>query len=206
MSPLPTITFKNVTFEFEGEQIVSNFSFEAKSGHHTILKGESGSGKSTLLKLLLGFYNPQNGQITIDSNSYNRHSLRRKTAWLPQDLNLGSGTVRQVMTKPFEFAANKSHQQDITSRSIATLQTLGLEASTLDKEFRDLSTGQRQRVGLTICHLLDKPILLLDEPTSALDKASKAKAAELLLSNNRTVISTSHDPFWVDKADNIIEL
>lgn len=206
MSALPTITFKRITFGFEGEQIVSDFSFEAKPGQHTILKGESGSGKSTLLKLLLGFHNPQSGNITINGKRYDRHDLRRKTAWLPQDLNLGSGSVKEVLAKPFAFAANQSQQQDITQKSITTLQKLGLETDTLDKEFRDLSTGQRQRVGLTICHLLDKPLLLLDEPTSALDRASKAKAAELLLSNNRTVISTSHDPFWVDKADNIIEL
>jgi ABC-type bacteriocin/lantibiotic exporter with double-glycine peptidase domain len=70
----------------------------------------------------------------------------------------------------------------------------------------DLSTGQRQRVGLAICHFLDKPLLLLDEPTSALDLVSKRKVADLLINPDRTIISTSHDPFWVDLADNVIEL
>lgn len=133
--------------------------------------------------------------------------LRKQTAWLPQDLNLGSGTVAEVMSKPFEFEANRSVQNKNTRQNrIKTLKALGLESDIIDKQFRDLSTGQRQRVGLAICHLLDKPLLLLDEPTSALDEASKQKAAELLLTNKRTVISTSHDPFWVAKADNIIEL
>lgn len=207
MSELPAITFKKVTFGFEGEQIVEDFSFEAKPGQHTILKGESGSGKSTLLKLLLGFYNPQKGTITINNNPLDRHDIRRQTAWLPQDLNLGSGSVKEVMAKPFEFATNQSHQQNNVSQiRINFLQKLGLGTDTLEKDYRDLSTGQRQRVGLAICHLLDKPLLLLDEPTSALDKASKNKAAELLLKGDRTVISTSHDPFWLDKADNITEL
>lgn len=207
MTPSPNILFNNITFAFENERIVTDFSFEAKPGQHTLLKGESGSGKSTLLKLLLGFYEPRDGTISIDRKDYVAQKIRKKTAWLPQDLNLGSGTVVEVMAKPFEFAANQSTQDKNTQQNrIKTLKMLGLAPDTLDKSFRDLSTGQRQRVGLAICHLLDKPLLLLDEPTSALDEASKQKAAELLLTNNRTVISTSHDPFWVAKADNIIEL
>jgi len=203
----PNISFDNVTFNFEKEHIVTNFSFEAKPGQHTLLKGESGSGKSTLLKLLLGFHNPKDGSISINYKSYNAREVRKQTAWLPQDLNLGSGTVEEVMVKPFEFAANQPSQNEraLQNRN-KTLKALGLAPDILDKQFRDLSTGQRQRVGLAICHLLDKPLLLLDEPTSALDEASKQKAAELLLNNKRTVISTSHDPFWVAKANNIIEL
>ncbi|WP_441000094.1 ABC transporter ATP-binding protein [Fodinibius sp. SL11] len=201
----PEISFDNVTFSFENEQIVTDFSFLAKAGQHTILKGESGSGKSTLLKLLLGFYKPQKGTISINRAELDDREIRKQTSWLPQDLNLGSGTVGDVMAKPFEFAANRSSNRD-KQDYINTLQELGLRADTVDKEFRDLSTGQRQRVGLAICYLLDKPLLLLDEPTSALDKASKQKAAKLLLANNRTVISTSHDPFWVNQADNIIAL
>jgi len=203
----PNITFENVTFSFEKEQIVTDFSFEAAPGQHTVLKGESGSGKSTLLKLLLGFHKPRGGTISIDHKNYDAQKVRKQTAWLPQDLNLGSGTVAEVMAKPFEFAANQSTKNNNTQQNrIRTLSTLGLTPDIIDKKFRDLSTGQRQRVGLAICHLLDKPLLLLDEPTSALDKASKQKAAELLLNNEHTVISTSHDPFWVAKADNIIEL
>ena len=186
---------------------MADFSFEAPSGQHTVLKGESGSGKSTLLKLLLGFYMPEGGNINVDGETLDSHKLRRQTAWLPQDLNLGSGPVKEVMAKPFEFAVNQLHQpNDETQHRIDVLKDLGLGADILKKEFRDLSTGQRQRVGLAICYLLDKPLLLLDEPTSALDKASKDKAASLLLEPQRTIISTSHDPFWVEKADNIIIL
>lgn len=207
MATSPEISFNNVTFSFENEQIVKDFSFEAKPGQHTLLKGESGSGKSTLLKLLLGFHRPQDGTISVNRKNYDVRKVRKQTAWLPQDLNLGSGTVAEVMTKPFEFTANESTQSRNTQQNkIKTLKALGLTPDILDKQFRDLSTGQRQRVGLALCHLLDKPLLLLDEPTSALDEASKQKAAELLLNDSNTVISTSHDPFWVTKADNIIEL
>lgn len=204
---LPGITFAKVSFGFEGEQILNNFSFKAPAGKHTVLKGESGSGKSTILKLLLGFHHPGSGNISFNASDQNPNTIRQKTGWLPQDLNLGSGTVSEVIAKPFEFATNRSAQQkSFRSEQLDTLQILGLDEDILEKQFRDLSTGQRQRVGLAICYLLDKPLLLLDEPTSALDKASKQKAADLLLGVKRTIISTSHDPFWVKKADNVIEL
>ncbi|MGM0547349.1 MAG: ATP-binding cassette domain-containing protein [Bacteroidota bacterium] len=205
-STLPEVTFDRVSFGFEGEQILNEFSFNAPARQHTVLKGESGSGKSTILRLLLGFHQPQKGTIDFSSKGENSKTIRRKTAWLPQDLNLGSGTVNEVITKPFEFSANRSLQANSSSQKIQTLQILGLDEDILEKQFRDLSTGQRQRVGLAICHLLDKPLLLLDEPTSALDKTSKENMTDLLLNGNRTIISTSHDPFWVKKADNVIEL
>lgn len=205
MQQYPTISFQNISFGFEEEQIVTDFSFKAKAGQHTILKGESGSGKSTLLKLMLGFFNPDSGKISVNNEKWHPKILRKQTAWLPQDLNLGSGSVKQVMDAPFSFAANQDAPTN-PEKYVNMLNKLGLKKDVLNKAFRDLSTGQRQRVGLALCHLLDKPLLLLDEPTSALDKASKQKAADLLLTQKCTIISTSHDPFWVQKADNIVEL
>lgn len=185
--------------------MLDNFSFEAKTGKHTLIKGESGSGKSTILTLLLGFNKPDSGIISFGNSDLDPRALRRHTAWLPQDLNLGTGQVREIIARPFEFAANQSAEKNLRQQT-EVLQQLGLRPETLDKQFRDLSTGQRQRVGLAICYLLDKPLLLLDEPTSALDHTSKQKAADLLLTSGRTIISTSHDPFWVNKADNVIKL
>lgn len=202
---LPYISFKNVSFAFGSENILTDLTFNARRGKHTVLKGESGSGKSTIMKIILGFFLPDSGSISLEDSEWDPQSIRRLTAWLPQDLNLGAGLVKEIMAKPFEFTANRSaHHSDQLQQD--TLQQLGLGQIILNKQFRDLSTGQRQRVGLAICHLLDKPLLLLDEPTSALDAVSKQKAADLLLNGDRTIISTSHDPFWVDHADTIIEL
>jgi len=202
---LPQITFQEVSFGFENEQILNRFSFHAPAGAHTIVKGESGSGKSTILQLILGFLKLHSGQITVNQSPLSAREIRKQTGWLPQDLNLGTGDVKKVMDQPFQFQANSSGKPT-TKRKLEILQQLGLDPDMLDKQFRDLSTGQRQRVGLAICHLLNKPLLLLDEPTSSLDRISKQKAATLLLNQNRTVISTSHDPFWVDLADNVIDI
>lgn len=200
------ITCSDLTVRFGDEVVLEAFSCRIAEGKHTILKGESGSGKSTLLKLFLGFLKPTGGSIQFNSGKDGR-DIRRDTAWLPQDLDLGSGTVEEVIRKPFCFATNqaKSPGRETYMRA---LRQLGLSSENLEKPFRALSTGQRQRVGLAICHLLDKPILLLDEPTSALDRASKRRAADILLAHtkNKTIVSTSHDPFWIEYADNIIEL
>jgi ABC-type bacteriocin/lantibiotic exporter with double-glycine peptidase domain len=205
MAEFNSITFNDVSFRFNGKPLLNNFSFRANYGEHTVLKGESGSGKSTILKLLMGFLNPSSGSILLDGKSYKPQTIRQKIAWLPQDLNLGSGIVRDVIAKPFQFDRNKSQRKSHKTLE-EVLQKLGMTPDVLSNQFRDLSTGQRQRVGLAICYLLDKPLVLLDEPTASLDKGSKQKAADLLLQNRKTVISTSHDPFWVDLADKIIDI
>lgn len=199
------ITCSDITIRFGDEVVLEELSFQIPEGKHTVFKGESGSGKSTLLQLLLGFLTPSEGSIQFRDNKEAKE-IRRITAWLPQDLNLGSGTLNEVMQKPFEFSANQKHKPG-SQASLSIITRLGLSEEDITKRFRDLSTGQRQRVGLAICYLLDKPLLLLDEPTSALDMRSKEKAAKLLIAHtNKTVVSTSHDPFWLEYADKIIEL
>lgn len=205
MNTLPSITFEDVSFGFIDKPVLTHFSFTAQPGQHTVLKGESGSGKSTILKLLLGFYRPSSGAIFFNNQAVSFKDIRQKTSWLPQDLDLGSGTVQEVMAKPFEFAQNKSLNNGV-GKIKEILPKLGLLPNIVGKQFRDLSTGQRQRIGLAVCYLLDKPVLLLDEPTSSLDKASKEKVAKLLLNSQKTILSTSHDPFWVGHADKIIDI
>ena len=202
---MPELSFHNVWFAFNDKTVIEGMSFRIPSGEHTVLKGESGSGKSTILKLLLQFIEPGQGSITWNTDDQEKN-IRPKTAWLPQDLNIGTGTVRNVIEHPFEFTANNSNKP--TNNDIeSTLKELGLNPEILDQQYSNLSTGQRQRVGIALCHLLNKSILLLDEPTSALDKASKERISNLLLAHtNKTIVSTSHDPFWVAKADHIIEL
>ncbi|MFH5831487.1 ATP-binding cassette domain-containing protein [Halalkalibaculum sp. DA3122] len=205
------VTFNRIAFGYNGEDdlLFHDFSLSVGKGEKIAIKSDSGTGKTTLLRLLLGFEQPVSGEIrfngtAISENNYTE--IRRATAWLPQDLNIGDGTVKQILQRPFEFVHNRNRMPE-TDQVRLILEELSLSPGLLEKPLRDLSTGQRQRVGLALCHLLDRPLLLLDEPTSALDRSSKQKAANLLLSDpNKTVISTTHDPFWLELCDEIIEL
>lgn len=196
----------NLSISFGDEKVLRDFGFEIGPKQHTVFKGESGSGKSTLLKLLLGFLSPDTGRMQLNQDRPIRE-LRNYAAWLPQDLDLGAGKVWEVMQTPFEFRANRTLSPEKSDMK-KVLERLGIRENSLYKSYRNLSTGQRQRVGLATCHLLDKPVLLLDEPTSALDSKSKHKVYRLLIERqpDRTVISTSHDPEWLETADRIIEL
>ncbi|MDX1641522.1 MAG: ATP-binding cassette domain-containing protein [Balneolaceae bacterium] len=198
---------RNIHFSYGEEVIFDDFSFELDRGEKLVLKGESGSGKSTLFRLILGFESPEDGEFLYDGsvlNKSNIQSFRNKTGWLPQDLNIGEGTVKEVIEYPFQFRSSPKKPDDSSIAQV--LNKLGLDADILRKSFAELSTGQRQRIGILICVLMDKDILLLDEPTSALDRSSKEKLATMLLESDRTILSTSHDAFWVERFDRIIEI
>ena len=200
---------ENLDFSYPGEKLFSGFSFEVNGKEHVVFRGESGSGKSTLFKLILGFETPDSGQLLYRGQPLTGDhvkTLRQDTAWLPQDLNLGEGTVKEVMDFPFSFTSRGNSVPDHDTR-IETLMDLGLDSDSYTKEYSDLSTGQRQRVGLALCLLLDKPILMLDEPTSALDETSKELVWKKLQSlEPKTILSTSHDPWWVERCDRTIDL
>lgn len=209
MSISPLISFDDVSFSYDEEQVLHHLSFDVPEGSHLVLKGASGSGKSTILKLILGFYRPEQGEVRYRGEPLDAElgkELRSHTAWLPAEMDLGEGSVQQVIHFPFEFRSNGSSTPG-DDKILDLFDQLNLERELYVKPFRDLSTGQRQRVGVAICALLDKPLLLIDEPTSALDAESKDRVAELLLRDEcQTIISTSHDPDWLEYADQIYEL
>ncbi|WP_142454777.1 ABC transporter ATP-binding protein [Gracilimonas mengyeensis] len=201
-------TASGIHFSYENEKVFSDFSLQINQGEKVAIKGESGSGKTTLFRLLLGFEYPDEGDMRYKEEPYTTQliqQMRRELAWLPQDLNLGEGTVQELSDFLFGFEANKS-QKPSSKRLGETLTKLGLEKSMLNQKYAELSTGQRQRIGLACCYLMNRDILLLDEPTSALDAQSKQKVADLLLQDGRTIISTSHDEWWLERCDRIIDL
>jgi len=211
MSSTPLLEGKNIHFKYGDEVIFDDFNFRIDKGDRVVLKGDSGSGKTTLFRLILGFESLQQGEILYQGNSLKEpetiRALRKSSSWLPQDLNIGTGLVKDVILFPFTFQAHKENEPD-QSKIESTLRDFGLNPDEiLQKSYSDLSTGQRQRVGLAICVMLNQSFILLDEPTSALDHDSKAKAADLLLNqNSRTVLSTSHDSFWVERCEKVIDL
>jgi ABC-type bacteriocin/lantibiotic exporter with double-glycine peptidase domain len=203
------IKIDNLNVSFNDEKIYNNFSLNIKHGEKITIVGESGSGKSTLLNILSGFISEFTGKIVIKDmllSPININKIRALTAWLPQNTFIQFQTVNEMFFLPFRFNLNKNNTP--SKNEIDTIfDIFELPVSILKKHSKDISGGQRQRILLASCLLLKKPILLLDEPTSALSNNVKHKITDYILSNkDTTIISASHDNYWIDKSDRIIEL
>ncbi|WP_368131186.1 ATP-binding cassette domain-containing protein [Collinsella aerofaciens] len=169
-------------------------------GTMTCIMGRSGSGKSTLLKLLMRFWDPTAGTITVsgvDARRINTASLRGHEAYMTQDTHLFCGTVRENLLVARADATDAELLDACRSASLTTLiDRLPQGLDTPVAELGDsLSGGERQRIGLARIFLNDAPFILLDEPTSALDalnEASVMKAVDELKRRGKTIVLVSH--------------
>lgn len=169
-------------------------------GTMTCIMGRSGSGKSTLLKLLMRFWDPTAGAITvsgIDARRINTASLRSHEAYMTQDTHLFCGTVRENLLVAHASATDAELLDACRSASLtALIDRLPQGLDTPVAELGDsLSGGERQRIGLARIFLNDAPFILLDEPTSALDalnEASVMQAIDELKRRGKTIVLVSH--------------
>ncbi|MFW5701743.1 MAG: ABC transporter ATP-binding protein [Bacteroidota bacterium] len=204
------LQIKGLTLAFDGRKIFDDFDLSLAPGDKVALKGPSGSGKSSLLSAIMGFEHPDSGNIYIRGKMLGNgdiDDLRRDMCWLPQNVAApGEGKVREVIRRPFTYSDNKGLDPD-REDILSGLDSLGLSEDILDKEFTKISGGEKQRVGLLICRLLKRPLLLLDEPTSALDEGSIDHAVRFMLDeNDSAVLSTSHEKRWLESCDKIIDI
>ena len=169
-------------------------------GTMTCIMGRSGSGKSTLLKLLMRFWDPAAGTITVsgvDARHINTASLRSHEAYMTQDTHLFCGTVRENLLIARANATDTELLDACRSASLtALIDRLPQGLDTPVAELGDsLSGGERQRIGLARIFLNDAPFILLDEPTSALDalnEASVMQAIDELKRRGKTIVLVSH--------------
>jgi ABC-type multidrug transport system ATPase subunit len=204
------VTVENLRVEFPRVQLFNGLSFNIQAGEKVALKGESGSGKSTLLNVLTGFIPRFSGKVMIDGlalTPVHVGEIRRRTAWVPQELGFTVfPTVRSLFYAPFAFKANRAKRP-----SSGDLQEIfkrfEISPSLLDREIKEISGGQKQRIILAGAVLLKKPLLLLDEPTSALNTEIKTKITDYILGlPDVTVIAATHDEYFLEKADRVIEI
>lgn len=169
-------------------------------GTMTCIMGRSGSGKSTLLKLLMRFWDPTAGAITVsgvDARRINTASLRSHEAYMTQDTHLFCGTVRENLLVARADATDAELLDACQSASLTALidrlpQGLDTPVAELGGS---LSGGERQRIGLARIFLNDAPFILLDEPTSALDALNEAavmQAVDELKRRGKTIVLVSH--------------
>lgn len=192
------IKYENIGFSFENRKILSGFNLTVKKNQKILLRGKSGTGKTTLLKILLGFTKPSEGTIyfrnrVIDSKTC--WEARKEIAYVVQDTDLGEGKVKSLLDDIFSYRANKEKLDHEKLR--AFMKELELEDDILEKNFQELSGGEKQRIGILIALLLNRNIYLLDEVTSALDAKLKKKIADYFLAREDwTLLIVSHDREW----------
>ncbi len=199
----------NVTFSYDNEDILRHCSFTALRGEITAITGESGSGKSTIFKLLLGLYEPQSGEITIDGNIKLDTSLRGLFAYVPQGNLLLSGTIRDNITL---CDATISEENIIKATKVAEIYDIIMSLpegfdTMLAERGGGLSEGQIQRISLARALLTDAPILLLDEATSALDEATESRVLSNIKNfNDKTIIFVTHRNTSLKVCDKILHV
>ncbi|KKU91093.1 MAG: ABC transporter related-protein [Candidatus Jorgensenbacteria bacterium GW2011_GWA1_48_11] len=207
------IQFRDVRFNYEKKQqeVLRGVSFEAKAGEVVALVGESGVGKTTILDLLLGFYFPQAGSISIDGHDIHDLDLlayRGQIAVVPQEVTLFNDTIINNIRygspgkseSKIKLAATQAHASEfIESFPKKYKQLVGWRGI-------KLSTGQKQRIAIARAILRAPRILILDEPTSALDAESEKliKSSLETLMKGRTTFIVAHRLSTIREADKIL--
>jgi putative ABC transport system ATP-binding protein len=202
------IKYKNIGISFGNKNILLGFNLSIKKNQKVLIRGKSGIGKTTLLKMLLGFTRPTEGTIYFQNQKINSETCweaRKKISYVSQDTDLGEGKIKNLLNEIFSYKINKE-KLDL-NKVLAFMQELELEDDILEKNFQELSGGEKQRIGILISLLLNRDIYLLDEVTSALDGNLKKKVADYFLAQEDwTLLIISHDREWERDTIEIINL
>lgn len=205
------LQFQNVSFDYDGVDILKSVNLEVKTGEKVALIGQSGSGKTTLLSLLMGYIDTYSGVIKIDGHdisTVNLHSLRENISVVTQESDLFSGTVGENIA----FAEPKHSDGKAVLEAADSANATEFIAK-IPKHFDadigesgdNLSGGQKQRISIARAFFKDSPILILDEPTSSQDTESGQKiiAAIKELMKNKTVLMVSHELSLLKEMDTV---
>lgn len=188
-----------VSFTYENDRILDRVSVEIPKGTIVGIVGRSGSGKSTLLKLLMRFWNVQEGKVQMsgtDVGAINTTNLREMESFVTQETHLFHDSIRNNLRIANLNATDEDIQAACKKASIHDfIMTLPNGYDTPVGELGDtLSGGERQRLGLARAFIHDAPLMLLDEPTSNLDSLNEAVILKSLKEegNDKTVVLVSH--------------
>nr|WP_289852072.1 ABC transporter transmembrane domain-containing protein [Rhizobium sp. SSA_523] len=215
--PVPArgdVAFDNVSFAYPSRVsmvTLNALSFSVRAGETVAIVGPSGAGKSTILSLLLRFYDPTQGKITLDGvdlRAARLTDLRARLAIVPQDVTIFAASIHDNIAfgtagasrEAVRQAAIAAQADEFISRLEAGYDTMAGERGIT------LSGGQRQRIAIARAILKNAPVLLLDEATSALDAESETLVQRALdgLMRERTTIVIAHRLATVLKADRIL--
>jgi ATP-binding cassette subfamily B protein len=203
------IAFDKVDFSYRGDSATLRaMSFEVAPGKLTALVGPSGGGKSTVFNLLLRFYEPSGGHVSVDGQevaAVSRHSLRDQIAYVGQEVFLFRGTVRENIA----FGKIGATEDEIVAAAQAACAHDFITAfpqgydTPVGEHGLQLSGGQRQRIAIARALIRNAPIILLDEATAALDSESERQVREAMehLCKGRTTLAIAHRLHTISHAD-----
>lgn len=208
------IAFEGVRFAYPARPetpALDDFNLSIKPGETVALVGPSGAGKTSVIQLILRFYDPEEGRITLDGVALAemaRHEFRQALALVPQEPAIFAASAREnirfgrpeASNAEIEAAARAAHADDFIARLPQGYDTYLGERGVM------LSGGQKQRIAIARAILRDAPVLLLDEATSALDAESEraVQTAVEAMAQTRTTIIVAHRLATVKKADRIV--
>ncbi len=194
------LTFEQITFAYAGRATaINDLSLTVPAGNTIGVVGSTGSGKSTLVKLLLRFYEMQQGRILLDGidiRDCDLRDLRRCIGWVSQDVFLFHGTVAENITYG-SFGATRAEIVEAAKAAEAHEFIMALPYgydTVVGERGQQLSGGQRQRLAIARAVLKDPAVLILDEATSAVDNETEAAIQRSLrhITENRTTIAIAH--------------
>ena len=194
------IKFDKIELSFDGVKIIEDLTLNIAPTEKVVVLGSSGSGKTSLFSLILGFVKPDRGNIFLEGKPLNAQSVwqvRKRIAYIDQDISLGSVVVSELIDSIFKLKANS--KIDFKKADLQNLlEYFELSSNIVDKYTQSLSGGERQRLAIIISILLERKVFLLDEVTSSLDKRLKKKVVDYFLERDDiTCLINSHDPEWL---------
>ena len=204
---------ENVTFAYDNEVILDNYSLKLEPGKITGIHGASGSGKSTLLKLLMRFWDVQAGSVSVDGTDVRKtptKHLRDMESYVTQETHLFHDSIANNIAIAKPGATREEIMEAAKKASIHDfIMTLPNGYDTEVGELGDtLSGGEKQRIGIARAFLHDSPLILLDEPTSNLDSLNEGIILKSLKESalKKTVVLVSHRVSTMNVADVVYEM
>lgn len=203
----------NVTFAYENETILDDYSLKLEPGKITGIHGASGSGKSTLLKLLMRFWDVNQGRVSADGEDVRKiptRYLRDMESYVTQETHLFHDSIANNIAVGSPGASREAIIEAAKKASIHDfIMKLPKGYDTEVGELGDtLSGGEKQRIGIARAFLHDSPLILMDEPTSNLDSLNEGIILKSLreASEKKTVVLVSHRKSTMNIVDTVFEM
>jgi PrtD family type I secretion system ABC transporter len=218
-APVGRFDIERLSYSFSANRppLIRNLGFAVAAGESLGVVGPSASGKTTLIRLLLGLWRPQAGVVRLDGadiSRWDRNDLGVHIGYLPQDVELFSGTVAENIARLGETSGPAAAESIVRAAKLAHAHEMILQlADGYDTQIGEggavLSGGQRQRVALARALFGDPQVVVLDEPNANLDTAGEAALLEALAdlkARKVTVIMVSHNPALMAALDKLLVL